>query len=75
VLLLGEGSTGAQVWTAYGMTWFLLISGIRIILNHGKDAGDAHILKDMIGLPRGFWPPFWLAGSVAALLFGSTLLL
>jgi hypothetical protein len=29
----------------------------------------------MTGLPRGFWWPFWLAGTVAALIFGATLLL
>lgn len=75
VLLLGTGSEGLQVATAYGITWFLLISGVMTITKHGKKAGDAKGLKEMTGLPRGFWPPLWLAGSVAALIFGSTILL
>jgi hypothetical protein len=75
VLLLAAGSEGLQVATAYALAWFLLISGVRTITKHRSKAGDAGLLKDMTGLPRGFWPPFWLVGSVAALIFGSTLLL
>src|SRR5580704_4869355 len=75
LLLLGAGSESAQVVTAYAVAWFLLLSGVRFITLHGKNAGDAAVLKGMTGLPRGFWPPLWLAGSVAALVFGATLLL
>lgn len=75
VLLLATGSEGLQVATAYALAWFLLISGVRTITKHKSRATDAGILKDMTGLPRGFWPPFWLAGSVAALIFGATQLL
>jgi hypothetical protein len=75
LLVLGAGSVEAQVLTTYAVVWFLLASGVRLVLNHGKEAGDAGILKGMTGLPRGFWPPIWLAGSVAALIFGATLLL
>jgi hypothetical protein len=74
-LLLGAGSVTAQVLTAYAVVWFLLASSVRIIADHGKDAGDAGTLREITGLPRGFWPPIWLAGSVAALIFGATLLL
>jgi hypothetical protein len=75
VLLLAVGTVGAQVATSYGLAWFLLISGLRSITKHKSAAADAGILKDMTGLPRGFWPPLWLAGSVAALIFGATQLL
>jgi Peptidase M50B-like len=75
VLLLGAGSEGLQVAAAYAIAWFLLISGVMSITKHGKKAADAGILKEMTGLPRGFWPPFWFVGAVAALIFGSTLLL
>lgn len=75
VLLLGAGPAGLQEASAYGIAWFLLISGVTTISKHGKNAGDARILKEMIGLPRGFWSVLWLGGSVTALIFGSTLLL
>jgi hypothetical protein len=75
LLLLRAGSENAQVVTAYAVTWFLLMSGVRIVTDHGKGAADAGTLNEMTGLPRGFWPPFWLVGSVAALIFGATLLL
>ncbi len=75
LLLLGGGSVGTQVVTAYAVTWFLLASGVRSVNLHRANAGDAQVLKDMTGLPRGFWWPIWLAGTVAALIFGATLLL
>jgi hypothetical protein len=75
LFLLSGGSEQAQVLTAYAVTWFLLASGVRIVNIRRADAGDAHLLKDLTGLPRGFWWPIWLAGTVAALIFGATLLL
>jgi Peptidase M50B-like len=75
LLVLGSGSIGGQVLIAYAVTWFLLASGVRVINIRGADSQDAQDLKDMTGLPRGFWLPFWLAGTIAALIFGATLLL
>jgi hypothetical protein len=75
LFVLGAGSLQTQVVTAYAVTWFLLASGLRVINIRGADSQDAKDLKDMTGLPRWFWLPFWLAGTVAALLFGATLLL
>jgi hypothetical protein len=75
LLLLGAGSESVQVLSAYAVAWFLLMSGLRIITMHGKKAADAGVLKDLTGLPRGFWPPIWMGGSVAALIFGATLLI
>jgi hypothetical protein len=74
VLLLGGTSVRAQVLSAYAITWFLLVSGVRIIAEHGKDAGDAGILHKMTGIAASFWPIPWLLGSLAALVFGATLL-
>jgi hypothetical protein len=73
--LLDEASVGAQVLIAYAITWFLLFSSIRIIAEHGKGAGDAGILHEMTGIAPSFWPIPWLLGSLAALVFGATLLL
>lgn len=75
LLLLDSASVRAQVLTAYAITWFLLVSSVRIIAEHGKDAGDAGILHQMTGIARSFWPIPWLLGALAALVFGATLLL
>lgn len=75
LLVLGGGSLGTQVVTAYAVTWFLLGSGLRVLNIRGTDSSDGAALQDMTGLPQWFWLPFWLAGTVAALIFGATLLL
>src|SRR5215469_16746975 len=75
VLLLGAGSEGLQEATAYGIAWFLLISGVTTINKHRKNAIDAGILNEMTGLPRGFWPPLWFVGAGSALVFGALQLL
>jgi hypothetical protein len=74
LLLLDHTSVRAQVLTAYGLAWFLLVSGVRIIAEHGRNAGDAGILHRMTGIAASFWPIPWLIGSLAALVFGATLL-
>jgi Peptidase M50B-like len=71
----GFATAGAQVVAAYGIAWFLLVSGVRIITIRGKDAGDAGILHGMTRIPHGFWFRLWLIGSLAALGFGAKLLI
>ena len=73
-LIAGFASVGAQVLTAYVLAWFLLMSGIRIIVIRGAEAADAALLCGMTRIPRGFWSRLWLLGSVGALIFGATLL-
>jgi Peptidase M50B-like len=65
---------GGQVALAYGIAWFLLLSGIRVVLRHGRDAHDAVVLRQLTRLPPGVWASAWLAGSAAALVFGGSLL-
>jgi hypothetical protein len=65
---------GVQVAVSYGIAWFLLVSGVRVVLQHGSHAGDAIILREVTRLPRGLWSGLWLAGTVAALLYGGALL-
>jgi peptidase M50B-like protein len=74
VLLLMAGTVTAQVVTTYVVTWFLLASGVRTVILHGKGAGDAGTLRELTGISRGFWPVLWMVGSVAAIIFGATLL-
>jgi hypothetical protein len=66
---------GAGVALAYGMAWFLLLSGVQVVLAHGRDAGDAVALRQRTRLPRGLWAGLWLIGSVAALIAGGRMLL
>jgi hypothetical protein len=66
---------GGQVAVAYGIAWFLLVSGVQVVLQHGRDAGDAIALRQLTRLPRGLWAGVWLAGSAAALAVGGSLLI
>jgi len=73
--IAGFATVSVQVTTAYLIAWFLLVSSIRIITIRGKDADDAGKLSGLTKIPAGFWSRVWLLGSIAALVFGATLLL
>jgi hypothetical protein len=73
-LVAGFATVKVQVITAYIVTWFLLVSSIQIIRIRGKNAGDAGKLQGMTRIPAGFWSKTWLAGALAALVFGAILL-
>jgi hypothetical protein len=67
---------GAKVALAYGITWFLLISGVGSVVRDSRVAGgDPDLLRKTTHLPRGLWPPLWLIGTVAALITGARLLI
>jgi hypothetical protein len=74
-VVAGFASVGVQVVTAYAITWFLLVSSVKMIQIHGKANGDARQLRGKTKIPHGFWWWFWLAGSVVALVFGGIQLL
>lgn len=73
--IAGFASVGVQVAVAYGIAWFLLVSSVRIITIRGAHASDAGRLRDLTKIPAGFWSFVWLAGALAALVFGAKLLL
>jgi hypothetical protein len=74
-VVTGFAAVGVQVLLAYVITWFLLVSGLRRILEiRGKASGDSAALRKMTKIPHGFWHGFWLAGTVAGLLLGAILL-
>jgi len=61
--------------TAYWLSWLLLISGIRGVRDRrDTGSGDGKTMREITGLPQGLWYLFWLAGSVAALAWGATML-
>jgi len=74
LLMAGAANVGVQVLTAYALTWFLLVSGVRIVMIRGPQAADAGILRDITRIPRSFWSGFWLLGTAAALVYGAILL-
>ncbi len=69
------GSVGADTVVAYLVTWFLLLSGVRVVLEDNLGAGDAGNLASMTHIWRGFWVLLWLAGSIAAVAIGGALLI
>lgn len=72
--LLHSGDARTEVIAAYAVSWLLLLSGLRVAIQHGAGAGDAHILSELTRLPRRIWAVLWLSGTVAALLYGGKLL-
>lgn len=74
VFLIHDEHTRTELIAAYAMTWLLLLSGIRVAVKDGAGATDAGILKGATHLPRRFWALLWFAGTVAALLYGGSLL-
>lgn len=70
-LVAGFATVEVQVVTAYAVTWFLLMSSVQIIRIRGKNADDAGKLQGMTRIPAGFWSNTWLAGALAALVFGA----
>jgi hypothetical protein len=73
-LLARYAAVGVQVIVAYVIAWFLLLSGVRVVIEHGTAAVDAGNLRKWTRLPTGLWSGIWLAGTIAALVAGVVLL-
>ncbi|MGD0605596.1 MAG: M50 family metallopeptidase [Streptosporangiaceae bacterium] len=54
----------------YGMTWLLLLSGVRVAAAHGAGAKDAENLTRTTHIPRPIWALLWLAGTLLAVAVG-----
>ncbi len=65
---------GAQVVASYAVTWFLLLSGVRVIVESGLKTGDGASLRDFTFIPHLVWSLLWLAGALAALAVGGGML-
>ena len=70
-LILKHTPQSAQILAAYVITWFLLLSGVRVVVDHGVNAGDARILSGSTSIPRLVFATLWLAGTVAAVVIGA----
>jgi len=73
--IAGFAAVSVQVLTAYGITWFLLVSGAWVIKDHGRDAADAGKLRQRTKISPSFWSGVWQLGSLLALVFGAILLI
>jgi hypothetical protein len=67
-------SVGMETAVAYGVAWFLLLSGVRKVIYRGTGAADAGMLAGITHIGRAFWVLLWLAGSIAAVAIGGSLL-
>lgn len=77
-LVVRYGTAEVETAFAYGVAWFLLISGIRVALRvagRPKDVADAEILARMTFIFRWIWCLLWLVGTIAALLAGGRILI
>lgn len=63
-----------QMVAGYAISWLLLLTGVRQVLLHGVNAGDAANLASRTSLPRLLWALLWLAATLAALAVGGSML-
>lgn len=61
---------GLEEVIIYGMTWLLLLSGVRVAVAHGANAGDAANLSSTTYIPAQIWALLWLAGTLLAVVIG-----
>jgi hypothetical protein len=63
-----------QVTAAYSITWLLLLSGVRRVMEVGVRSDDGGRLRAMTHLPHALWFLLWLAATLAAAAEGFRLL-
>ena len=69
-LVMRYAHSGVEEVIIYGMTWLLLLSGVRVAVARGTDAADAQNLSDTTHIPRLIWSLLWIAGTVLAVIIG-----
>ena len=74
IVLLVLVTRNAHAWleevVIYGLTWLLLLDGVRIAVAHGAKASDAVTLGGRTHIHPRFWSLLWIAGTVLAVLIG-----
>jgi hypothetical protein len=74
VVLLVLVTRNAHAWleeiVVYGLTWLLLLDGMRVAIAHGAKASDAVILRGRTHIHPRFWSLLWIAGTVLAVIIG-----
>jgi hypothetical protein len=64
-----------QVVSGYAITWLLLLSGVRRILEIGLGSQDGKALRTLTGIPHLVWSALWLAASLGAVVLAGDLLI
>jgi hypothetical protein len=74
IVLLILVTRNAHAWleeiVVYGLTWLLLLDGMRVAIAHGAKASDAVILRGRTHIHPRFWSLLWIAGTVLAVIIG-----
>jgi hypothetical protein len=65
---------GAQIGASYGITWLLLLSAVRRVVEIGVTSSDGANLRSLTGIPHLLWFLFWLAATLAAVAVGGSML-
>jgi hypothetical protein len=76
-LILRYTTAGVETAIAYGVTWFLLLSGPKDALSAAKkpkDLADAKILAGKTVLWPSAWCFLWIVGTITALVVGGAML-
>ena len=73
-LTVRHATVGVETAVAYGVAWFLLLSGPKKVLSIPVKSQDAKILAKMSPLWAWVWYCLWLIGTIAALVAGGALL-
>lgn len=68
-------TVGAQTALAYGLAWFLLLSGPKAVISGGSKPQDAKVLAGMTLLWASAWPVVWLIAALTALWVGGSMLI
>ena len=74
VSIIRSRNPEVEAVTAYGLSWLLLLSGVRGVWDRRKGSGDADKLREITDVPQRLWFLFWLVGTGVALAYGFTLL-
>lgn len=74
IVLLVLVTRNAHAWleeiVVYGLTWLLLLDGVRMAVAHGAKAGDAVNLGGRTHIHPRFWSLLWIAATILAVIIG-----
>jgi hypothetical protein len=74
IFLLVLVTRNAHAWleevVIYGLTWLLLLDGVRMAVAHGVKAADAVSLHGRTHIHPRVWSLLWIAGTLLAVVIG-----
>ena len=70
-LVLKHTSQTGEIRAAYVITWFLLLAGVRRVVQVNVGSEDGKILRKSMSIPQLVWFVLWLAGTVTAVVIGA----